>query len=101
MKNFFSRYYNISSTFPTTASTACRRRHSIGTFLEKEAGTNTTAGRQQVGGCRNWLEPSTMATPISDDIDGAPCNEGRHSCNKIKRRRHKNNSFKKGKYRSI
>ncbi|XP_072754308.1 uncharacterized protein Stumps [Anoplolepis gracilipes] len=95
-----ARYYNVSSTFPTTGSTACRRRHSIGTFLEKEAGTSTNAtpGRQEMGGCRNLLEADTVAGPVSvDDIDGVPCNEGRQPdyCNRIRRRRYKS-SFNKG-----
>ncbi|XP_029666483.1 phosphoinositide 3-kinase adapter protein 1 [Formica exsecta] len=94
-----ARYYNLSSTFPTTGSTACRRRHSIGTFLEKEASTSTNAipGRQQMGGCKNLLEADTVTAPVSvDDIDGAPCNEGKQSyCNRTRRRRHKS-SFNKG-----
>ncbi|CAL1675712.1 unnamed protein product [Lasius platythorax] len=95
-----ARYYNLSSTFPTTGSTiACQRRHSIGTFLEKEASmsTNATPGRSQTGGCRNLLEADTVAAPVPvDDIDGAPCNEDRQTySNRIRRRRHKS-SFNKG-----
>lgn len=104
VEKLFSRYYNLSSTFPTTGSTiACQRRHSIGTFLEKEASmsTNATPGRSQTGGCRNLLEADTVAAPVPvDDIDGAPCNEDKQTyCNRIRRRRHKS-SFNKGKYRS-
>ncbi|XP_019883431.1 phosphoinositide 3-kinase adapter protein 1 isoform X3 [Camponotus floridanus] len=95
-----ARYYNLPSTFPATGSTtACRRRHSIGTFLEKEAGTSTTtSGRQQIGGCRNLLEVDMVsAAPISvDDIDSASCNEGKQPhCNRVRRKKHKS-SFNKG-----
>ncbi|XP_070151881.1 uncharacterized protein Stumps isoform X2 [Polyergus mexicanus] len=94
-----ARYYNLSSTFPTTGSTACRRRHSIGTFLEKEASTSTnaTSGRQEMGGCKNLLETDTVTASVSvDDIDGASCNEGKQPyCNRTRQRRHKS-SFNKG-----
>ncbi|XP_029173623.1 phosphoinositide 3-kinase adapter protein 1 isoform X2 [Nylanderia fulva] len=98
-----ARYYNISSTFPTSGSTACRRRHSIGTFLEKEASicSNTTPGRQ-TGECRNLLEVDAMAAPTSvDQIDAPSCNEDRQtSCNRNRRRRHKS-SFNKGSHSTI
>lgn len=90
-----ARYYNVSSTLPTTAS---RRRHSIGTFLGKETGVsgNIVAPGRQTGGSRNLLEADTVAAPVSlDDIDGVHCNESRQpSCNRTKRRRHKNSSNK-------
>ncbi|XP_071558616.1 uncharacterized protein Stumps isoform X1 [Temnothorax nylanderi] len=87
------RYYNVSSTLPTTAS---RRRHSIGTFLGKETGPsgNITAPGRQTGGSKNLLEADTVAASIPlDDIDGMHCNESKQpSCNRTKRRRHKNSS---------
>ncbi|XP_026829203.1 phosphoinositide 3-kinase adapter protein 1 isoform X1 [Ooceraea biroi] len=96
-----SRYYNLSSTLPMASSTtACRRRHSIGTFLGKEAcafnNAVITGGRQQTGGSRNLLETDPAATPmLIDDIDGIPCNENEQmSCNKIRRRRYRNASNK-------
>lgn len=51
-----------------------------------------------MGGCKNLLEADTVTAPVSvDDIDGAPCNEGKQSyCDRTRRRRHKN-SFNKGK----
>ncbi|RLU18036.1 hypothetical protein DMN91_010278 [Ooceraea biroi] len=95
------RYYNLSSTLPMASSTtACRRRHSIGTFLGKEAcafnNAVITGGRQQTGGSRNLLETDPAATPmLIDDIDGIPCNENEQmSCNKIRRRRYRNASNK-------
>jgi len=89
----FSRYYNVSSTFPTTAN---RRRHSNGTFLGKEIGTsgNIVAPGRQTGGSRNLLETNTVAAPVLlDDIDGVHCNESKQSSfNRIKRKRHKNSN---------
>ncbi|KAG5332224.1 BCAP protein, partial [Acromyrmex heyeri] len=90
-----ARYYNVSSTLPTTAS---RRRHSIGTFLGKETGTsgNIVTPERQTGGSGNLLEADTAAAPVSlDDIDGIHCNKDKQlSCNRTKRRKHK--SFNKG-----
>jgi len=75
------------------STSASRRRHSIGTFLENEAFNN--AG-QQTGESRNLVETDPAAAPILiDDIDGIPCNENRQaSWNRMKRRRHKNVSNK-------
>ncbi|XP_011862378.1 PREDICTED: phosphoinositide 3-kinase adapter protein 1 [Vollenhovia emeryi] len=89
-----ARYYNVSSTLPTTAS---RRRHSIGTFLGKETGAsgNIVAPGRQTGGSRNLLETDTVAAPVHDDIDGSRRNDSRQpSCNRTKRRRHKSSSNK-------
>ncbi|XP_011156568.2 uncharacterized protein LOC105193712 isoform X2 [Solenopsis invicta] len=86
-----ARYYNVSSTLPTTAS---RRRHSIGTFLGKETGAsgNIVAPGRQTGGARNLLEADTAPVPL-DDIDGVHCTK-RSSCSRTKRRRHKSSSHK-------
>ncbi|XP_070514150.1 uncharacterized protein Stumps isoform X2 [Cardiocondyla obscurior] len=90
-----ARYYNVSSTLPATGS---RRRHSIGTFIGKETGatSNIVAPRRQTGGSKNLLEVDTAAAPVSlDNIDGVHCNESKQlSCNRAKRRRHKNSSNK-------
>ncbi|XP_018046164.1 PREDICTED: phosphoinositide 3-kinase adapter protein 1 isoform X2 [Atta colombica] len=87
-----ARYYNVSSTLPT----ASRRRHSIGTFLGKETGTsgNIVTSERQTEGSRNLLEADTAATPEPlDDIDGIHCNKDKQlSCNRTKRRRHKNSN---------
>ncbi|XP_012228798.1 uncharacterized protein stumps isoform X1 [Linepithema humile] len=91
-----ARYYNLSSTLPTAGSTACRRRHSIGTFLGKEAGVSSNAvhsGRKQTAGSKNLLETDAMAASVPiDNIDGVFCNE--ISCSKNRRRKYKNSSNK-------
>jgi len=80
----------------TNSTSASRRRHSIGTFLENEAFNNTASGRQQTGDSRNLVETEPATAPILiDDIDGIPSNENRQaSWNRMKRRRHKNVSNK-------
>ncbi|XP_018400300.1 PREDICTED: phosphoinositide 3-kinase adapter protein 1 [Cyphomyrmex costatus] len=86
-----ARYYNVSSTLPTTAS---RRRHSIGTFLGKETRTSSNIAtlERQTGRSRNLLETDTAPVPL-DDIDGIHCNKDKQlSCNRTKRRRHKSSN---------
>lgn len=98
LSEIVSRYYNLSSTLPAASSTTtCQRRHSIGTFLGKEATTssNVTGIQHQATGSRNPLEMDAAAAPVSvDDTDGSPCNEGPVACARTRRRKHKSSSNK-------
>ncbi|XP_025074367.1 uncharacterized protein LOC105428464 [Pogonomyrmex barbatus] len=88
-----ARYYNVSSTLPSTAN---RRRHSIGTFFGKETGASgNVVAPGRTGGPRNLLETDTMATLCVDNIDGVHCNEGKQlSSNRTRRKKHKSSSNK-------
>ncbi|KAL6267700.1 hypothetical protein P5V15_000771 [Pogonomyrmex californicus] len=88
-----ARYYNVSSTLPSTAN---RRRHSIGTFFGKETGASgNVVAPGRTGGPRNLLEIDTMATLCVDNIDGVHCNEGKQlSGNRTRRKKHKSSSNK-------
>lgn len=94
-----SRYYNLSSTLPAASSTTtCQRRHSIGTFLGKEASGNTvaTVRQQKATGSKNPLEADAIAASASvDDIDGGSCNDEESvACARTRRRRHRSSSNK-------
>ncbi|XP_011138035.2 phosphoinositide 3-kinase adapter protein 1 isoform X1 [Harpegnathos saltator] len=96
-----ARYYNISSTLPASGSTTvCQRRHSIGTFLGKEAAASGSAAAtlcQQTAGSRNQLEADAPAAPVFlDDTDGGPSNEeGPVACARTRHRRRRNSSNKR------
>lgn len=81
-----ARYYNLSSTLPSSGQ-AERRRHSIGTFLAKEKSVHNSGvcfGRRKTQESEILIEPSVMAPPI-------PTSEvkKRRTNSKAKRRRQK------------
>lgn len=76
-----ARYYNISSTLPMTAATTSyrQRRHSIGTFLNKERTGGWRNARGRMHEEQVLVEPSVMAPPIptgeskfQDDVKANP-----------------------------
>lgn len=91
------RYYNLSSTLPSSESAASgQRRHSVGTFLGKDR--NTCSGRRPTQTVEVLVEPSSMAPPIpTDTVDGIICiddRRGRSSGCRSRRRRHRSSSSK-------
>lgn len=87
-----ARYYNISATLPAPGSAAAgRRRHSIGTFLNKNNGSTNQTSKKNSEPIR---QPDAMAPPVptldEDVSEPKPPKEAKAS----RRRRHRSASSK-------
>ncbi|XP_046611754.1 phosphoinositide 3-kinase adapter protein 1 isoform X1 [Neodiprion virginianus] len=81
-----ARYYNVSATLPVPGSAAAgRRRHSIGTFLNKTNGSNQSVKKV----IEPLRQPDTMAPPVPTVDDETTEPQPPQEAKVSRRRRHR------------